>query len=97
MLASAAGNAIYMALVAGLGSQPTNKIAMHIAVIFIFLYHFTFIVGFGGVSFLYFGEIALLKIRATTNGISVGTFWALNILIAEIAQKPAECHPKICP
>lgn len=84
MLAGAAGNAICMALVAGLGSQPTNKIAMHVAVVFIFLYHFTFIVGFGGVSFLYVGEIAPLKMRATINGISVGTFWALNILIAEI-------------
>ncbi|GLI81307.1 hypothetical protein PoHVEF18_009683 [Penicillium ochrochloron] len=84
MLAGAAGNAICMALVAGLGSQPTNKIAMHVAVVFIFLYHFTFIIGFGGVSFLYVGEIAPVKMRATINGISVGTFWALNILIAEI-------------
>lgn len=84
MLAGAAGNAICLALVAGLGSQPTNKVAMHIAVVFIFLYHFTFIIGFGGVSFLYVGEIAPLKMRATINGISVGTFWALNVLIAEI-------------
>ncbi|CEJ53939.1 hypothetical protein PMG11_00270 [Penicillium brasilianum] len=84
MLAGATGNAICLALVAGLGSQPTNKVAMHAAVVFIFLYHFTFIIGFGGVAFLYVGEIAPLKMRATINGISVGTFWALNVLIAEI-------------
>lgn len=84
MLVGAAGNAICLALVAGLGSQPTNQVAMHVAVVFIFLYHFTFIVGFGGVAFLYVGEIAPLRMRATINGISVGTFWALNILIAEI-------------
>jgi uncharacterized membrane protein YgaE (UPF0421/DUF939 family) len=84
MLAGATGNAICLALVAGLGSQPTNKVAMHGAVVFIFLFHFTFIIGFGGVSFLYVGEIAPLKMRATINGISVGTFWALNVLIAEI-------------
>lgn len=84
LLAGAAGNAIFLALVAGLGSQPTNEIAIHVAVVFIFLYHFTFIIGFGGVTFLYIGEIAPLKMRATINAISVGTFWALNILIAEI-------------
>ncbi|KAJ5156926.1 sugar transporter [Penicillium canariense] len=84
LLAGATGNAICMALVAGLGSQPENRMAIHGAVVFIFLYHFTFIVGFGGVAFLYVGEIAPLKMRATINGISVGTFWALNVLVAEI-------------
>ena len=84
LLAGAAGNAICLALVSGRRSQPTNQVAIHIAVVIIFLYHSNFIVGIGGVAFLYVGEIAPLRMRATINDISVGTFRALNILIAEI-------------
>ncbi|KAJ5688539.1 sugar transporter [Penicillium macrosclerotiorum] len=84
MLASAAGNAICLALVAGLSSQPENKMAMHGAVVFIFVYHLTFIVGFGGVPFLYVSEIAPLRMRTTINGIAVGIFWVFSALIAEI-------------
>lgn len=84
MLASAAGNAICMALVAGLGSQPDNRMAMHGAVVFIFLYHFSFIIGFAGIPLLYATEVVPLKLRGTINGISIGIFWAFCFLIAEI-------------
>lgn len=84
MLASAAGNAICMALVAGLGSQPNNQMAMHGAVVFIFLYHFSFIVGFAGIPILYSTEIVPLKLRGTINGISIATHWAFCFLIVEI-------------
>ncbi|KAJ5718967.1 sugar transporter [Penicillium malachiteum] len=84
MLAGAAGNTICLALVAGLGSQPLNQTAIHAAVAFIFLYHFSFIVGFAGVPILYATEIAPLKMRGTINGLSLGFFWAFCVLIAEI-------------
>lgn len=73
-----------MALVAALGSQTWNPMAMHGAVVFIFVYHLFFIVGFAGVPFLYATEIAPLHLRATINGIAIGTFWAFCVLIAEV-------------
>lgn len=84
MLASAACNAICLALVAGLGSQSGNSMAMHGAVFFIFLFHFSYVIGYGGVPFVYATEIAPLKMRGTINGISMGTYWVFCILITEI-------------
>lgn len=84
MLASAACNATCLALVAGLGSQSGNRIAMHGAVVFIFLFHFSYVIGYGGVPFVYATEIAPLKMRGTINGISMGTYWLFCILITEI-------------
>lgn len=84
MLASAACNAICLALVAGLGSQSGNHMAMHGAVVFIFLFHFSYVIGYGGVPFVYAAEIAPLKMRGTINGISMGTYWLFCILITEI-------------
>lgn len=84
MLASAAGNATCLALVAGLCSQPHNKHAMDGAVFFTFLFHFTYVIGFGGIPFLYATEIAPLRLRAAISGLGVATFWAFNFLMAEI-------------
>lgn len=85
MLASAAGNAICMALVAGLGSQPQNAMAMRGAVVFMFIYHFTFVMGLGSVPFIYMAEIAPLTLRATINGISIGVFWAFAFILGEVS------------
>ncbi|KAJ5219431.1 sugar transporter [Penicillium cinerascens] len=84
MLASAAGNAVCLALVAALGSQPNNPRAMDGAVVFIFLFHFSYVIGYGGIPFLYAAELSPLKMRATINGISMGTYWIFCILITEI-------------
>lgn len=84
MLASAAANATCLALVAGLGSQAGNSMAMHGAVVFIFLFHFSYVIGYGGVPFVYATEIAPLKMRGTINGISMGAYWVFCILITEI-------------
>jgi hypothetical protein len=71
-----------MILVVGLSSPATNNIASHAAVVFMFLFHFSMTVGFGGIPFLYACEIAPLNLRTTINGISSGLWWALNVLIA---------------
>lgn len=84
MLASAAGNAVCLALVAALGSQPNNPRAMDGAVVFIFLFHFSYVIGYGGIPFLYAAELSPLKMRGTINGISMGTYWIFCILITEI-------------
>lgn len=84
LLSSATGNSICMALIAALGSQTGNPMAMHGAVVFIFVYHMMFVVGFGGVSFLYATEIAPLHLRATINGLAIATFWAFCVFIVEV-------------
>ncbi|RAO70472.1 uncharacterized protein BHQ10_006484 [Talaromyces amestolkiae] len=84
MLISAAGNAICLILVAGLGSQSHNKHAIDGAVFFTFFFHFTYVLGFGGIPFLYATEIAPLRLRAVISGLGVATFWAFNFLMAEV-------------
>ncbi|CAG7987365.1 unnamed protein product [Penicillium salamii] len=81
MLMSAGANTICMILVAALSSPPTN-IASHAAVVFMFLFHFSMMVGFGGIPFLYASEIAPLSLRATINGIGSAIWWGLSVLIA---------------
>lgn len=73
-----------MVLVAALSSQSTNTIAMHAAVVFMFIFHFSMIVGFGGIPFLYASEVAPLSLRTTINGIGSSIYWALSVLIAEV-------------
>ncbi|KAL1874040.1 hypothetical protein Plec18167_005973 [Paecilomyces lecythidis] len=84
MLTSAAGNAICLALVAGLSSQAGNDNSLNAAVAFIFIFHFTYVLGFGGIPFLYATEIAPLHLRAAISGAGVATFWAFNFLMAEV-------------
>lgn len=84
MLSSAMANTISMVLVAALSSQTTNKVAMYAAVVFMFLFHFSMVAGFGGIPFLYASEVAPLSLRTTINGISSGIWWALSVLIAEV-------------
>lgn len=84
LLSSATANTISMALVAALSSQSTNIISMHAAVVFMFIFHFSMVFGFGGVPFLYASEVAPLSLRTTINGIGSSIYWALSVLVAEI-------------
>ncbi|OQE03814.1 hypothetical protein PENSOL_c001G08077 [Penicillium solitum] len=83
-LSSAMANTIAMLLVAALSSQSTNTMAMYAAVVFIFLFHVSMTVGFGGIPFLYASEVAPLSLRTTINGIGSSLYWALSVLIAEV-------------
>lgn len=84
MMLSAAGNAICLALVASLGSQASNLSSAHAAIFFIFLFHFSYIIGFGGIPYLYATEIAPLHLRTTINSFSISISWAFSILIANV-------------
>ncbi|KAJ5689466.1 hypothetical protein N7462_003858 [Penicillium macrosclerotiorum] len=84
LMGSAAGNALCLTLVAVLGSQANNLMAAHGAVFFIFLFHFTYIIGFGGIPYLYVTEIAPLHLRTTINSFSISVSWALSILVANV-------------
>lgn len=84
MMLSATGNAICLALVASLGSQASNLSSAHAAIFFIFLFHFSYIIGFGGIPYLYATEIAPLHLRTTINSFSISISWAFSILIANV-------------
>ncbi|CAI7631571.1 unnamed protein product [Penicillium glandicola] len=84
LLGSAMGNAVCLALVAGLGSQADNPLAMRGAVFFIFLFHFSYIIGFGAIPYLYATEIAPLHLRTTINSFSISISWAVSILLTLI-------------
>ncbi|OQD87738.1 hypothetical protein PENANT_c005G00943 [Penicillium antarcticum] len=84
LLGSAIGNAVCLAMVAGLGTQSENPLAMRGAVFFIFLFHFSYIIGFGAIPYLYATEIAPLHLRTTINSFSISISWAVSILITNV-------------
>ncbi|KAJ5580199.1 uncharacterized protein N7459_006184 [Penicillium hispanicum] len=84
MLVSLLGNTICLALVASLGSQAHNSMAQIGAVVFLFLYHFSYTLGFGGIPYLYATEIAPLHLRSTINSVSISISWAFSILLANV-------------
>lgn len=84
LLGSAIGNAACLALVAGLGTQADNPLAMRGAVFFIFLFHFSYIIGFGAIPYLYATEIAPLHLRTTINSFSISINWAVSIILTAV-------------
>jgi MFS family permease len=84
LLGSAIGNAVCLALVAGLGTQTDNPLAMRGAVFFIFLFHFSYIIGFGAIPYLYATEIAPLHLRTTINSFSISISWAISIILTSV-------------
>jgi MFS family permease len=84
LMASTIGNTVCLALIASLGSQSDNKWASHGAVFFLFLFHFSYIIGFGGIPYLFATEIAPLHLRTTINSISISISWIFSILIANV-------------
>lgn len=54
---------------------------MRCAVFFIFLFHFSYIIGFGAIPYLYATEITPLHLRTTINSFSISMSWAVSILI----------------
>ncbi|EPS34664.1 hypothetical protein PDE_09628 [Penicillium oxalicum 114-2] len=84
LMSSAAGNTICLTLIAILGSMTGNLAAAHGAVLFIFLFHFSYIIGFGSIPYLYASEIAPMQLRVTISSISISISWAISILVANV-------------
>lgn len=84
MLASVVGNSLCLTLIAGLGSQTNNTWAAHGAVFFLFLFHFSYIIGFGGIPYLFATEVSPLHLRTTINSISISISWLLSILVTNV-------------
>lgn len=84
MMVAAAGMGSCMAIVAGTSSQRNNTAAVGAAGAFIFLFSLFFPVGFLGLTFLYASEISPLSHRVPITGLSTGSAWLFNFLVAEI-------------
>lgn len=85
MMISSAGNSVSMALLAALLTYPENKSASKAATFFLYFYHFLYVVGWGGIPFLYASEISPLAHRASINGLAVAGFWSFNFMIGEVS------------
>ncbi|CAM1510154.1 Fc.00g004890.m01.CDS01 [Cosmosporella sp. VM-42] len=84
MLFGAAGQAITMAILAGVNSQPDNKSCQIAAIAFLFIFNTFFAVGWLGMTWLYPAEITPLQIRAPANGLSTSGNWIWNFMVVMI-------------
>ncbi|KAI1470034.1 general substrate transporter [Daldinia caldariorum] len=84
MLFGAAGQAISMAILAGVNSAPDNKAAQGVAIAFLFVFNTFFAVGWLGMTWLYPAEITTLRTRAPANALSTSSNWIFNFLVVMI-------------
>ena len=76
--------AICQACLTGLVSNSNNKASLKAAIFFLFMYNFTYSVGYLGIPFLYASEVAPIHLRAAIFGIATATSWLFNFLVVEI-------------
>lgn len=83
MLFGAVGQAVTMAILAGVNSRSEtgNQIA---GVVFLFVFNTFFAVGWLGMTWLYPAEIVPLRIRAPANALSTSGNWIFNFLVVMI-------------
>lgn len=84
MLYSAAVMCICMALLAGCTSPGIPLGGTVVACIALFIFQFTFTVGYAGLTYLYAAEIAPLPLRAAISAVSTAAVWVFNFLLAEV-------------
>ncbi|KAI8960134.1 general substrate transporter [Daldinia sp. FL1419] len=84
MLFGAAGQAISMAILAGVNSAPDNKAAQGVAIAFLFVFNTFFAIGWLGMTWLYPAEITTLRTRAPANALSTSSNWIFNFLVVMI-------------
>lgn len=84
MLWSAGVMGACMAILAGTISVPNNPHAMVAATVFLFVFQFTFTVGYAGLTYLYAAEIAPLQLRAAISAVATAAVWTFNFLLAEV-------------
>ena len=84
LITSSVAMAICQACLTGLASHPSNTAALKAAILFIFLYNFSYSIGYLGIPFLYASEIAPMHLRAAVFGIATATSWLFNFLVVEI-------------
>ncbi|KAM5343043.1 hypothetical protein ACJ41O_014009 [Fusarium nematophilum] len=95
MLFGAAGQAITMAILSGVGSNKDSKACQIAGVVFLFVFNSFFAVGWLGMTWLYPAEITPLRIRAPANALSTSANWLFNwivVMITPPAFKNIEAH-----
>jgi MFS family permease len=83
MLFGAVGQAVTMAILAGVNSR--SETGFQIAgIVFLFVFNTFFAVGWLGMTWLYPAEIVPLRIRAPANALSTSANWIFNFLVVMI-------------
>ncbi|KAF7561967.1 hypothetical protein G7046_g2188 [Stylonectria norvegica] len=84
MLFGAAGQAVTMAILAGVNSKPDIKACQIAAIVFLFVFNTFFAVGWLGMTWLYPAEITPLRTRAPANALSTSSNWIFNFMVVMI-------------
>lgn len=82
MLFGAAGQAMTMAILAGVNSNEDDKGCQIAAIVFLFVFNTFFAIGWLGMTWLYPAEITPLRIRAPANALSTSSNWIFNFLVS---------------
>lgn len=82
MLFGAAGQAMTMAILAGVNPNEDNKGCQIAAIVFLFVFNTFFAIGWLGMTWLYPAEITPLRIRAPANALSTSSNWIFNFLVS---------------
>lgn len=80
MLFGAVGQAVTMALLAGINSRKESGFQIT-GIVFLFVFNTFFAVGWLGMTWLYPAEITPLRIRAPANAISTAANWIFNFMV----------------
>ncbi|KAG6060673.1 hypothetical protein E4U17_003702 [Claviceps sp. LM77 group G4] len=84
MLFGAIGQALTMAILAGVGSQKDNTACQIAGIVFLFVFNTFFAVGWLGMTWLYPAEITPLRTRAPANALSTSSNWIFNFMVVMI-------------
>ena len=83
MLFGATGQAITMAILAGVNSSPQHNVKIA-GIVFLFVFNTFFAIGWLGMTWLYPAEIVPLRIRAPANALSTSGNWIFNFMVVMI-------------
>lgn len=83
MLFGAAGQAMTMAILAGVNSQKEKPFQIT-GIVFLFVFNTFFAIGWLGMTWLYPAEITPLRIRAPANALSTSSNWIFNFMVVMI-------------
>jgi MFS family permease len=83
MLFGAVGQAVTMAILAGVNSR-SDSASQIAAIVFLFVFNTFFAIGWLGMTWLYPAEITPLRIRAPANAFSTSSNWIFNFMVVMI-------------
>jgi MFS family permease len=82
MLFGAVGQALTMAILAGVASDKDNRACQIAVIVFLFVFNTFFAVGWLGMTWLYPAEITPLRIRAPANALATSSNWIWNFMVS---------------